>query len=276
MEYNQKFIPEGWNDVNRAFSMQELNLAAINGNIMQAKVTRCDSNYNLYLDLGNNLTGIIPREEIEALNVDETGFPKPNICTSKINKFVQFKVKDISKKDTVILSRKAVGKEAIKWMKNDLKEGMIVYGIVKNIRPYGAFVEIGGGIVGLVHIEDISVARIKSPYERFKIGQKIKIVIKSIDRKTNRVILSYKEMYGTWEDNIKDFKEGMTVTGIARETEKRKNGIFVELKPNLIGLADYKENIEYGSNLEVYIKRIIPEKKKVKLLIIDSKKPYIK
>ncbi len=276
MEYNQKFIPEGWNDVNRAFSMQELNLAAINGNIMQAKVTRCDSNYNLYLDLGNNLTGIIPRDEVEAVNIDETGFPKPNICTSKINKFVQFKVKDISKKDTVILSRKAVGKEAIKWMKNDLKEGMIVYGIVKNIRPYGAFVEIGGGIVGLVHIEDISVARIKSPYERFKIGQKIKIVIKSIDRKTNRVILSYKEMYGTWEDNIKDFKEGMTVTGIARETEKRKNGIFIELKPNLIGLADYKENIEYGSNLEVYIKRIIPEKKKVKLLIIDSKKPYIK
>ena len=87
-----------------------------------------------------------------------------------------------------------MGKEAINWMRNDLKEGMIVYGIVKNIRPYGAFVEIGGGIVGLVHIEDISVARIKSPYERFKIGQKIKIMIKSIDRKTNRVILSYKEM----------------------------------------------------------------------------------
>lgn len=159
---------------------------------------------------------------------------------------------------------------------NELEVGQKVYGTVINIKPYGAFVKIEGGAVGLLHIEDISVARIKSPYERFKIGQKIKIVIKSIDRKTNRVILSYKEMYGTWEDNIKDFKEGMTVTGIARETEKRKNGIFVELKPNLIGLADYKENIEYGSNLEVYIKRIIPEKKKVKLLIIDSKKPYIK
>lgn len=123
---------------------------------------------------------------------------------------------------------------------------------------------------GLVHIEDISVARIKSPYERFKIGQKIKIMIKSIDRKTNRVILSYKEMYGTWEDNIKEFKEGMTVKGIIRETEKRKNGIFVELKPNLVGLADYKEKIEYGNNVDVYIKRIIPEKKKVKLLILDS------
>jgi len=268
MDYNQKFIPEGWNEVSKVFSLDELNIASINGDIMQAKVTKCDANYNLYLDLGNNITGIIPREEVEAVNIDETGFPKPNICTSKINKFVQFKVKDTSKKDVIILSRKAVGKEAMSWMKNDLQEGMKVRGIVKNIRPYGAFVEIGGGIVGLVHIEDISVARIKTPFERFKIGQKINVMIKSVDRKTNRVILSYKEMYGTWEENIEEFTEGMIVKGIAREKEKSKNGIFVELKPNLIGMAEYKEDIEYGQDVDVYIKKIIPEKKKVKLLIV--------
>ena len=124
----------------------------------------------------------------------------------------------------------------------------------------------------MVHIEDISVARIKSPYERLKIGQKVNIVVKSIDRKTNRVILSYKEMFGTWEENAKDFKEGMKTKGIAREIEKHKNGIFIELKPNLVGLAEYKENIEYGQQVEVYIKRIIPEKKKIKLLIIDNTK----
>ncbi|MBO4816156.1 MAG: S1 RNA-binding domain-containing protein [Clostridia bacterium] len=268
MEYNQKFIPEGWESKIQAFSLEDLNNASKNGSIMEAKVTKCDSNYNLYLDLGNNITGIIPREEIEGISVDGTGFPKPNICISKVDKYVQFKVKDISKKDTVILSRKAVEKEAFTWVKNELKEGMQVLGIVKNIRPYGAFIEIGGGVVGLVHIEDISVARIKSPYERFKIGQKIKIVVKSIDRKTNRVILSYKEMLGTWEDNIKDFKEGITTKGIVRETEKSKNGIFIELKPNLIGLADYKENIKYGDKVQVYIKRIIPEKKKIKLVIV--------
>ncbi len=124
----------------------------------------------------------------------------------------------------------------------------------------------------MVHIEDISVARIKSPYERLKIGQKVNIMVKSIDRKTNRVILSYKEMFGTWEENAKDFKEGMKTKGIAREIEKHKNGIFIELKPNLVGLAEYKENIEYGQQVEVYIKRIIPEKKKIKLLIIDNTK----
>lgn len=56
--------------------------------------------------------------------------------------------------------------------------------------------------------------------------------------------------------------------GIARETERSKNGIFVELRPNLVGLAEYKDGIEYGENVEVYIKKIIPEKRKVKLIII--------
>lgn len=195
MEYIQKFIPEGWEESTKAFSLEELNKLSVTGDILQAKVVKCDSNYNLYLDLGNNITGVIPRDEVEAINIDETGFPKPNICTSKVNKIVQFKVKDITKNDTVILSRKAVGKEAVSWVKDELREGMCVYGIIKNIRPYGVFVEIGGGVVGLLYIEDISVARIRSPYERFRIGQKVKVMIKSIDRKTNRVILTYKELF---------------------------------------------------------------------------------
>ena len=145
---------------------------------------------------------------------------------------------------------------------------MVVNGIVKSMQPYGVFVEIGGGIVGLLHIEDISVARIKTPAERLKIGQKINVMIKCIDRKLERVILTYKELLGTWEENVKDFSEGKTVPGIARETEKSKNGIFIELKPNLVGMAEYKEGIEYGQNVNVYIKKIIPDKKKIKLLIV--------
>lgn len=264
----QRFKPEGWEENFRPMSKEFLNKAMQAGTTMQGIVKKCDSNYNLHIDFGNNITGIIPREEVEAINVDETGFPKPNICTSKVNQYVQFKVKDINEKDKYILSRKEVGKEALKWVKNELKEGQIVNGIVRSIRPYGVFVEIGGGIVGLLHIEDISVARIKSPLERLKIGQKANFVVKSIDRGNERILLSYKELLGTWEENIKKFEEGSTVKGIARETEKSKNGIFIELTPNLVGLAEYKNGIEYGQNVNVYIKRIIPEKKKVKLVII--------
>lgn len=127
------------------------------------------------------------------------------------------------------------------------------------------------GISGLLYIEDISVSRIKSPYERFSIGQEVQVMVKDIDKEQNRVSFTYKELLGTWEDNIKDFKQGTVVKGIVRETEKSKNGIFIELKPNLVGLAEYKENVEYGQDVNVFIKKIIPEKKKVKLLIFDNK-----
>jgi len=151
---------------------------------------------------------------------------------------------------------------------DELQEKMITNGIVKSIQPYGAFIEIENGIVGLLHIEDISIARIKSPFERFQIGQKVQIMVKSIDRVENKVMFTHKELLGTWEDNITEFKEGTKVKGIIKETEKSKNGIFIELTPNLVGMAEYKENFEYGQSVEVYIKKIIPEKKKVKLIII--------
>ena len=53
MEYAQKFIPEGWEECTKSFSLDELNKLSVSGEILQAKVTKCDSNYNLYLDLGN-------------------------------------------------------------------------------------------------------------------------------------------------------------------------------------------------------------------------------
>lgn len=146
-------------------------------------------------------------------------------------------------------------------------EGQILNGTVKNIKPYGAFIKLENGVTGLAYIEDLSVARIKSPEERLKIGQDLKIMVKSIDREQNRVMLTYKELLGTWEENIEKFQERTKVKGIVREIEKNKNGIFIELTPNLVGMAEYTENLEYGQEVEVYIKKIIPEKKKIKLLI---------
>lgn len=161
-----------------------------------------------------------------------------------------------------------MGYERFNISETDLKEGMIVRGKVKQIKPYGAFVELENNHVsGLLYIEDISVSRIKSPYERFEIGQDIDVMVKGIDLDKNRISFTMKELLGSWEDNIKEFKQGTVVKGIARETEKSKNGIFIELTPNLVGLAEYKDNVEYGQNVDVYIKKIIPEKKKIKLVI---------
>lgn len=267
MEY-QKFIPEGWISTKDELNVNSIHMAFNNGEILQGKVSKCDSNYNLHVDLGNNIKGIIPRNEFEAINADEFGFCNPNICKNKVNSFVQFKIKEIYNDENVLLSRKKVQQEALEWIKNDLNVGDVVKGIIKNIRKFGVFVEIGGGIVGLLHIEDISVSRIKSPEERFSIGQKINVMVKSIDKQNNKIVLTHKELLGNWEENIKEYNEKTIVEGIVKETDKFKNGIFIELKPNLVGLAEYKEGLEYGQKVNVYIKKIINDRKKIKLLIV--------
>ena len=259
-----QFVPEGWNQEVENLSLQKIQEYKQENKVVQGIVQSCDEKYNLHIHLGNEIEGIIPRCEVEDI---QQGLPDERLCTGKVHKYVQFKIENIENNNTVLLSRKSVQQEALQYIKNDMQIGEQVTGIVKNIRPYGAFIEIGGGIVGLAHIEDLSVARIKTPYERLKIGQKVKVVVKSIDRYTGKVNLSYKETLGTWEENAEKFSTGMKVEGIIRETEKNKNGIFIELTPNLVGMAEYAEGYEYGQKVNVYIKKIDKEKKKVKLLI---------
>lgn len=252
-----KFFPEGW----KSEETEETK------DILQGIVKNCDKDYNLHVELKNGMHGIIPRQEIEAINVDEKGYPKENLCIGKVHKYVQFKLKE-KDGDKLIFSRKDVQQEVLNSVKTDLKVGDNIKGIVKNITPYGAFIDIGGGVVGLAYIEDLSVARIKTPYERLKIGQNVNIVVKSINRETGKISLSYKDTLGTWEENAKKFSVGMNTKGIIRETEKNKNGIFIELTPNLVGMAEYKEGLKYGEKVDLYIKKIDYDKKKVKVVLL--------
>jgi len=252
-----KFFPEGW----KSEDTEETK------DILQGIVKNCDKDYNLHVELKNGMHGIIPRQEIEAINVNEKGYPKENLCIGKVHKYVQFKLKE-KDGDKLIFSRKDVQQEVLNSVKTDLKVGDNIKGIVKNITPYGAFIDIGGGVVGLAYIEDLSVARIKTPYERLKIGQNVNIVVKSINRETGKISLSYKDTLGTWEENAKKFSVGMNTKGIIRETEKNKNGIFIELTPNLVGMAEYKEGLKYGAKVDLYIKKIDYDKKKVKVVLL--------
>ena len=82
------FFPEGWKNEK---------IESTNG-ILQGFVTNCDKDFNLHVELENGEKGIIPREEVEAINVDENGIPKANLCEGKVHKFVQFKLKEKDKK----------------------------------------------------------------------------------------------------------------------------------------------------------------------------------
>ena len=109
------------------------------------------------------------------------------------------------------------------------------------------------------------MSRIAHPCDRFFNGQDIFAVVKDISQ--DRITLSHKELLGTWEQNAALFHPGDTVGGIIRSVEEY--GVFVELTPNLAGLAEPQTGLHPGQSASVYIKAIIPDRMKVKLIIID-------
>ena len=156
-------------------------------------------------------------------------------------------------------------------MLRELKSGSVVAGRVVRTEPFGAFVDIGRGIVALLPTEYISAARIRHPNERFRVGQKILAVVKVFDRENRRITLTHKELLGTWLENASRFSEGDTVRGTVRGV--MDYGCFVELAPNLSGLADAREDLRPGDGVSVYIKSIRPERMKIKLQVIEKLPP---
>lgn len=254
--------PDNQSCIKSIFALQE---AMLQGKILEARVLICDNDHDLRIDLPC-AKGIIPREE-GALGIAE-GTTKDIALITKVNKPVCFKVKQIIKEEsgfTAILSRREVQQECMESFISALTPGDVIPAKVTHLEQFGAFVDIGCGIPSLIPIDAISVSRISHPSDRFQTGQDIFVVIKDISG--GRVWLSHKELLGTWEENASRFNYGETVSGIIRSVEDY--GIFVELAPNLAGLAEPKEGAAVGQHASVYIKALIPEKMKVKLIIVD-------
>ncbi|MBP5379330.1 MAG: 30S ribosomal protein S1, partial [Ruminococcus sp.] len=163
------------------------------------------------------------------------------------------------------LSRKAAQIECQKQYISKMKQGDIIEARISHMEKFGSFVDIGCGIPSLVPIDTMSVSRISHPTDRFRTGQLIRVIVKGTEN--GMIFLTHKELLGTWEENACRFKIGETVPGVVRSIESY--GVFVELTPNLAGLAESKEGISVGQSVSVYIKAIIPEKMKVKLIIVD-------
>ncbi|MBR5321819.1 MAG: S1 RNA-binding domain-containing protein [Clostridia bacterium] len=236
--------------------------------ILEGKVTMCDREHNLHIDLGV-IQGIIPREEC-AIGISD-GSVRDIAIISRVNKPVCFKIVDFMDDEqgvrTAILSRRVVQEECMENYINNLVPGDIIDARITHNETFGSFCDIGCGISALLPIDSISVSRIPHPSVRFSVNTVIKAVVKSIDS-LGRVTLSLKELLGTWEENAQNFKAGQTVGGIVRSIEKY--GVFIELSPNLAGLAEYTSDVQEGDSASVYIKSINPEKMKIKLAIVDS------
>lgn len=264
-----KFCPEGTNDslAKKFNSLSEIKAAIDSREIFEGRVLMCDREHNLHIDLGF-MRGIIPRYE-GAYGIIE-GTVRDIALISKVGKRVCFRImgfhRDGNGNMWAVLSRRSVQIDCIKEYINHLNPGDIVDTSVTHLEKFGAFIDIGAGINSLIPIDMLSVSRISHPAERLNEGRQIKAVLKS--REGGKLTFSLKELLGTWQENADLFSPGETVTGIVRSIEAY--GVFVELTPNLAGLAEADENLKIGSRVSVYIKSIIPEKMKIKLVIVDA------
>ncbi len=250
-------------------SLEGLERAMERGVILEAGVLLCDHNFNLQIELGAGIKAIIPKEEVQYTRKDE--IQKDIAILTRVGKTVCFKVMSFEQMPSgdvrVILSRRAAQQECMINYISTLIPGDIIPTKITHLENFGAFVDIGCGITSLLSIDSISVSRIVHPSVRLAIGDMIHTVVKSIDER-GRIYVSERELLGSWAENAAMFTEGQTVKGVIRSVESY--GVFVELRPNLAGLAEYRDDVHEGQVAAVYIKSIIPDKMKIKLIIIDA------
>ncbi len=264
-----KFYPEGCNEsLSRRFdSVEQLRQTMVSGDILEGKVLLCDREHNLHIDLGG-VRGIIPRAE-GAVGIEE-GTVRDIALISKVNKRVCFSVmgfeKDIYNNYIALLSRRSVQQRCINEYLSGLTAGDIIDAAVTHLERFGAFIDIGAGINALIPIDMLSVSRISHPNERLFEGEIIKTVLRK--REPEKLTFSLKELLGTWQENAARLQPGETVTGAVRSIEEY--GVFIELAPNLAGLAEPREDLFVGQQVSVFVKSVIEEKMKIKLVVVET------
>ncbi len=270
------FFPEGTlldTNENKAAlsSLAALEAAMEHGKLLEAVAQKCEPDLTLRFDLGG-IPAYMPKEEVSLTEQDcqlrdiavITRVGKP--CVFLIDRIVTHP------EPHLFLSRKKAQEKCLAEYLDHLEIGDLLPAKVTHLEPFGAFCDIGCGIPSLIAIDCISVSRISHPSDRFFPGQEILCAVRSRDDrllgKRGRISLTHKELLGTWQENADRFHAGQTVMGIVRSVESY--GVFIELAPNLAGLAEFRDDVKPGDGCSVYIKSIIPSKMKIKLVLIDT------
>lgn len=265
------FYPEGIlinSEKNKAYlrDLDGIKQAKKKNITLEALALSCDNSFNLKIDI-KGVDAYISKEDVA---VSQSGAPIRDIAIiSRVGRPVCFKIVDIDESfnpPKVKLSRVSAINEAKNEYLDTLQPGDIIPAKITHFEPFGAFVDLGCGNISLIGIENISVSRIEHPSDRFSIGEDIFVIVVSIS--TEKINLSHKELLGTWTENASKLVPNSVITGIIRSIESY--GIFVEIMPNLSGLAEYKGGLCIGDSVSVHIKSISAEKMKIKLNIIGK------
>ena len=171
MPENKLYLPEGLRP-QTAFSLASLKTTMIDNSILEAPVQRCDISHDLHLSLGS-VEGILPREEV--LSPWISGAERDISILSRVGKVTCFTVQRLTADEkgapVAYLSRRAVQERALAFFLDTLVPGSILTCRVTHLASFGAFLDIGCGVIAMLPIERISVARIRHPRERFRLGQ---------------------------------------------------------------------------------------------------------
>jgi small subunit ribosomal protein S1 len=250
-----------WNDLDKALTEGTLVKGLISGKVKGGLTV-----------MANGIRAFLPGSLVDIRPVKDT--------TPFEGKEFEFKVIKLDRKrNNVVLSRRAVleanlGEERQSLLEN-LKEGTIVKGVVKNITDYGAFVDLGG-IDGLLHITDLAWRRVRHPSEVLNVGDEVTAKVLKFDQEKNRVSLGMKQLgEDPWVGISRRYPSGTRLFG--KITNLTDYGAFAEIEQGIEGLVHVSEMdwtnknihptkvVQLGDEVEVMILEIDEDRRRISL-----------
>ncbi|MBE3583031.1 MAG: 30S ribosomal protein S1 [Limnochordaceae bacterium] len=247
------------------------------GEIIEAKVTERVKG-GLLADVG--VRGFIPASQVAMTYVED--------LSQYVGQTLRFKVVELEPdRHNVVLSHRKVLEEEYEKARetafNTLQEGSIVPGVVKRITDFGAFVDIGQGVEGLLHVSEMAWSRVRHPSDILHEGDHIQVMVLKVDKERGRISLGLKQVQGDpWKKAPEKYHEGDIVTG--EVTRVVDFGAFVKLEDGLEGLvhisqlapervAKASDVVSPGQRVDVKILKMDPEARRISLSIRQAMEP---
>ncbi len=239
------------------------------GMTVEARVTATNKG-GLSVDV-NGIRGFLPISQVDLYRTEE---PEKLVNTKLL-----CMVTEVDRADqNLVVSRRALMEKEREQNREklwaELTEGQVYEGIVRSVRDFGAFVDLGG-VDGLVHVSEISWTRVKDATQILQPGQKVRVVVLKIDRETRKVGLGLKQLTDSpWANITEKYPPGSVVNGTVSKT--MDFGAFVELEPAIEGLIHISELspqrvrsvtdiVKVGQSVQVMVLTVDPEQRRISL-----------
>ena len=239
------------------------------GAVVEARVTA--ANTGGLECVVNNIRGFIPVSQVALYRVED--------LASFVDQKMQCVVLEADPmRRNLVLSRRAVlereQEESRRRLMEELEVGQTREGVVRNIRDFGAFVDLGG-VDGLIHVSQMSWDRVKHPSEVLHEGQKVQVKVDKIDRQTGKISLSYRDLLeNPWAEAVQHYPAGSIVPGTV--SRLANFGAFVKLGPGVEGLIHISEVahqrvrsvgqvLKEGQEIQVKVLSVDPDAQRIAL-----------